>query len=157
MSTDPSWCSVFYFESTQTPCLDFDRPHNTRPSFQKQNKDATMGNLCGLIRRKSVSGKELQKSQDYETIIVSSICRHSHRVRRTTGGSSGSGRNWWLHLRPIRENCRGMGAWKPGLQELDHGTTTAAPVGPLRNSPNDQKPKRGACVHLFRDAATSAG
>src|SRR5437899_9579861 len=61
--------------------------------------------------------KGTTKSQDYETIIVSSICRHSHRVRGTTGGSSGSGRNWWLHLRPIRENCRGMGAWKPGLQE----------------------------------------
>src|SRR5206468_3459072 len=67
--------------------------------------------------------KGTTKSQDYETIIVSSICRHSHRVRRTTAGFSGSGRNWWLHLRPIRENCRGMGARKPGLQELDHYAT----------------------------------
>src|SRR5262249_5813185 len=101
--------------------------------------------------------KGTTKSQDYETIIVSNICRHSHRVRRTTVGSTGSGRNWWLPLRPIRENFRGMGAWKPGLQELDHGATTAATTGPLRNGSIYSKPKRGACVHLFRDAATSAG
>ena len=51
---------------------------------------------------------ELKKVREYETIIVSSICRWSHRLRRTVRRATGS--NDRLHLFPLFDYGGGHGA-----------------------------------------------
>src|SRR4029077_17045916 len=95
--------------------------------------------------------------KSYEKIILGSIGRWPHRVRRTARSTPRCGGNGRLYLLPVRYYSGSVGISKPGLQELDDGATAEAPPGSLCNAAIHPDARRGARVHLQRDSASTAG
>src|SRR4030095_866056 len=103
-----------------------------RSIVEKQYKAATTADLCGYML---VSLPLEGSSKTYEKIIPSSSgCRQPYRLRTTACANSGSRRDGRLSVRPLRENDRRLGLCKPGLQELDHCTAAATPLGSVWHS-----------------------